>query len=414
MIYTITRRGTTKMNLKNLPILPILPDAWLGIVGGGQLGRMFCFAAQKMGYRVTVLDPNKSSPAGAVADRHLLAPYDDEIALTELAQLCAAVSIEFENVPAASINFLARTTFVSPAGHCVAIAQNRLIEKRFMAETNIPIAPYLAIKSSEALAAINDDILKNMLPGILKTAQFGYDGKGQICVTSIHDVHEAHVKFDSVPCVLEKRLSLKFEVSALIVRGLNGTIAVYPLAQNMHHHNVLTQTIAPAPDVNTLLIKQAQQAAVNIATKLNYVGVLCVEFFVLKNGVLIANEMATRPHNSGHYTIDACATSQFEQQVRAMTGMPLGNTRQHSSAVMLNIFGDTWFPDVENSENGPKKLVIPPWHQVAAIPDAHLHLYGKVEPWYGRKMGHINFTPETLDEARMAAYNCAHLLHIAQ
>ena len=384
------------------------------MVGGGQLGRMFCFAAQAMGYRVAVLDPDPNSPAGSVADRHLRAPYDDEAALTELARLCAAVSTEFENVPAHSLDALAKTTFVSPAGRCVAIAQDRIAEKRFIAEAGVPVAPHVVIESSQALAALADDALEAVLPGILKTARLGYDGKGQVRVGNAAEVREAHAALGGVPCVLEKRLPLKFEVSALIARGTNGATVVYPLAQNTHRDGVLSHTIVPAPDASPVLVAQAQQAALSIAAKLGYVGVLCVEFFVLEDGTMVANEMAPRPHNSGHYTVDACATSQFEQQVRAMTAMPLGDTRQHSPAVMLNILGDVWFPGGAGESKVHKGAapVTPPWNEVAAMPAARLHLYGKEDARPGRKMGHVNFTAPTLDEARTAARDCARLLHI--
>ncbi len=381
------------------------------MVGGGQLGRMFCFAAQAMGYRVAVLDPDPASPAGAVADRHLRAAYDDEAALTELARLCAAVSTEFENVPAASLDALAKTTFVSPAGRCVAVAQDRIAEKRFIESSGVPVAPHVVIESSAALAALSDAALEAVLPGILKTARLGYDGKGQVRVGNAEEVREAHASLGGVPCVLEKRLPLKFEVSALIARGANGCTAVYPLAQNTHHSGVLAWTVVPAPDASPTLVEQAQQAALQIAAKLGYVGVLCVEFFILEDGSLVANEMAPRPHNSGHYTVDACATSQFEQQVRAMTGMPLGDTRQHSPAVMLNILGDVWFPADAKGKRSTAALT-PPWHEVAAMSAARLHLYGKEEARVGRKMGHVNFTAPTLDEARTAARDCARLLHI--
>ncbi|ALP63896.1 5-(carboxyamino)imidazole ribonucleotide synthase [Paraburkholderia caribensis] len=399
------------MNPDNTPVSPILPGAWLGMVGGGQLGRMFCFAAQAMGYRVAVLDPDETSPAGAVADRHLRAAYDDEAALTELARLCAAVSTEFENVPAASLDFLARTTFVSPAGRCVAVAQDRIAEKRFIASSGVPVAPHVVIESSDALTALDDAALEAVLPGILKTARMGYDGKGQVRVGNAAEVRAAHASLGGVPCVLEKRLPLKFEVSALIARGATGCSTVYPLAQNTHRNGVLSHTIVPAPDANATLVEQAQQAALQIADKLGYVGVLCVEFFILEDGTLVANEMAPRPHNSGHYTVDACATSQFEQQVRAMTGMPLGDTRQHSPAVMLNILGDVWFPVNAKGER-PTAAVTPPWHEVAAMPEARLHLYGKEDARPGRKMGHVNFTAATLEHARAAARDCARLLHI--
>ena len=403
------------MNSDNTPVSPILPGAWLGMVGGGQLGRMFCFAAQAMGYRVAVLDPDETSPAGAVADKHLRAAYTDEAALTELARLCAAVSTEFENVPAASLDFLARTTFVSPAGRCVAIAQDRIAEKRFIASSGVPVAPHVAIESSDALATIGDAELEAVLPGILKTARLGYDGKGQVSVRNAEEVREAHASLGGVPCVLEKRLPLKFEVSALIARGANGASAVFPLAQNAHRNGVLAQTMVPAPDVSPALVERAQQAALRIADALGYIGVLCVEFFVLEDGSLVANEMAPRPHNSGHYTVDACASSQFEQQVRAMTAMPLGDTRQHSPAVMLNILGDVWFHEGPKGAPGAASKfvpVTPPWHEVAAMPAARLHLYGKEDARPGRKMGHVNFTAATLDEARTAARDCARLLHI--
>lgn len=397
------------------PVSPILPGAWLGMVGGGQLGRMFCFAAQAMGYRVAVLDPDESSPAGRVADRHLRAAYTDEAALTELARLCAAVSTEFENVPAASLDFLGRSTFVSPAGRCVAIAQDRIAEKRFIESCGVPVAPHVVIESPEGLAALSDAELEAVLPGILKTARLGYDGKGQVRVTSADAVRDAHSALSGVSCVLEKLLPLKFEVSALVARSASGAMAVYPLAQNIHRHGVLALTVVPAPDAPAALVERAQQAAKRIAEALGYVGVLCVEFFVLEDGSLVANEMAPRPHNSGHYTVDACAASQFEQQVRAMTGMPLGDPRQHSPAVMLNILGDVWFAGsgpTGAAGAGTATPVTPPWQEVAAMPTARLHLYGKEEARPGRKMGHINFTAATLDEARTAARDCARLMHI--
>src|SRR3984885_8755944 len=392
------------MNAQTQPSSPIQPGAWLGMVGGGQLGRMFCFAAQSMGYRVAVLDPDETSPAGTVADKHIRAAYDDPSALTELARLCAAVSTEFENVPAASLDFLARTTFVSPAARCVAIAQDRVAEKRFIAGTGVPVAPHVVIESADALATLSDATIAAVLPGILKTARLGYDGKGQVGVRNVDEVRTAYASLSGVPCVLEKRMPLKFEVSVLIARGGDGKSAVFPLAQNVHVNGILAKTVVPAPDASASLVAQAQDAALTIAAKLGYIGVLCVEFFILEDGTLIANEMAPRPHNSGHYTVDACATSQFEQQVRAMTGMPLGDTRQHSPAAMLNLLGDIWFDG--------DKARSPAWTEVAAMPAARLHLYGKEDARRGRKMGHINFTAATLEEARTAARDCARLLHI--
>lgn len=271
----------------------------------------------------------------------------------------------------------------------------------------MPVAPHVVIESAEALAALDDAALDAVLPGILKTARLGYDGKGQVRVRTAQEARDAHAALGGVPCVLEKRLPLKYEVSALIARGADGRAAAFPLAQNVHHNGILALTIVPAPAADAALVEKAQQAAVRIADTLDYVGVLCVEFFVLDDGSFVANEMEPRPHNSGHYTVDACATSQFEQQVRAMTRLPLGNPRQHSPAAMLNILGDVWFPD--GDEHAP---VTPPWDEVTAMPAAHLHLYGKEEARIGRKMGHVSFTAATRDEAVGAAIACAQLLRV--
>ncbi|QHE93508.1 5-(carboxyamino)imidazole ribonucleotide synthase [Pandoraea fibrosis] len=386
---------------------PVLPGQWLGMLGGGQLGRMFCFAAQSMGYRVCVLDPDPRCPAGAVADRLIVADYRDETALTELAALCPAVSTEFENVPAQSLDFLAASTTVSPAGRCVAIAQDRVAEKRFIESCGVPVAPHLVIESNEALAAIGDAAIASVLPGILKTARLGYDGKGQVRVNTVAEARDAYAALGGVPCVLEKRLALAFEVSVLSARGADGTVATYPLAQNVHIDGILATTTVPAPDADPAIADAARAAAATIASKMGYVGVLCVEFFILKDGSLVANEMAPRPHNSGHYTIDACAASQFEQQVRAMAGLPLGETRQHSPAVMLNVLGDVWFEGAAKDQ--PRT---PAWAEVAALPSARVHLYGKEDARVGRKMGHITFAGASLDEAREACVTAAASLNI--
>lgn len=387
--------------------MPVLPGQWLGMLGGGQLGRMFCFAAQSMGYRVCVLDPDPRCPAGAVADRLIVADYRDETALTELAALCPAVSTEFENVPAESLDFLAASTTVSPAGRCVAIAQDRVAEKRFIESCDVPVAPHLVIESNAALAAIGDAAIESVLPGILKTARLGYDGKGQVRVNTVAEARDAYAALGGVPCVLEKRLALAFEVSVLSARGADGTVATYPLAQNVHIDGILATTTVPAPDADPAIADAARAAAATIASKMGYVGVLCVEFFILKDGSLVANEMAPRPHNSGHYTIDACAASQFEQQVRAMAGLPLGETRQHSPAVMLNVLGDVWFEGAAKDQ--PRT---PAWAEVAALPSARVHLYGKEDARVGRKMGHITFAGASLDEARQACVTAAASLDI--
>ncbi|WP_226810251.1 5-(carboxyamino)imidazole ribonucleotide synthase [Candidatus Vallotia lariciata] len=381
-----------------------MPGRWLGIIGGGQLGRMFCFAAQSMGYRVAVLDPEITCPASGVVDRHFCAEYDNREALAEIAELCSAVSTEFENVPASSLDLLARTTCVSPSAQCVAIAQDRIIEKRWIKKAGVQVAPYIVIESAAALQTLRDETIAAMLPSILKTTRLGYDGRGQKSVCSPDEVRAAHTALGGVTCILEQRLPLAYEISAIIARSVDGTIALFPVAQNIHRNGILSQTISPSPVGDASLINRVQAATLAIAVKLNHVGVLCVEFFVLKDGSLVANEIAPRPHNSGHYTINACVSSQFEQQVRAMTGMPLGCTRQHSPAVMLNLLGDTWFID--------KVRRVPPWHEVIAIPGAHLHLYAKKVVRIGRKMGHLTLTAPVLHEAQAASRNCMRLLHI--
>ena len=368
------------------------PPTWLGVMGGGQLGRMFAHAAQAMGYKVAVLEPSADCPAGQVAERQVQAGYDDSIALGQLAALCSAVTTEFENVPADSMNLLAQGSFVAPAGSCVAIAQDRVLEKRFFvdcaAKSGVLPAPHKVIASIEDIDTIGDDLL----PGILKTVRMGYDGKGQVRVKSREDVRAAFDSMNGVTCLLEKMLPLAYEVSVLTARGADGQSVVYPIAENVHRDGILFTTTVPGPNVSAECAQKAQDAARAIVAELGYVGVLCIEFFVLEDGSLVVNEMAPRPHNSGHYTIDACVTSQFAQQVRAMARLPLGDVRQHSPAVMLNILGDVWFDG--------DKVREPAWDRVLALPGAFLHLYGKDDPRRGRKMGHVTFVAPTLAEAQ--------------
>ena len=368
------------------------PPTWLGVMGGGQLGRMFAHAAQAMGYKVAVLEPSADCPAGQVAERLVQAGYDDNIALGQLAAMCSAVTTEFENVPADSMNLLAQGSFVAPAGSCVAIAQDRVLEKRFFvdcaAKSGVLPAPHKVIASIEDIDTIGDDLL----PGILKTVRMGYDGKGQVRVKSREDVRAAFDSMNGVTCLLEKMLPLAYEVSVLTARGADGQSVVYPIAENVHRDGILFTTTVPGPNVSAECAQKAQDAARAIVAELGYVGVLCIEFFVLEDGSLVVNEMAPRPHNSGHYTIDACVTSQFAQQVRAMARLPLGDVRQHSPAVMLNILGDVWFDG--------DKVREPAWDRVLALPGAFLHLYGKDDPRRGRKMGHVTFVAPTLAEAQ--------------
>ncbi len=379
----------------NNPFLPSAdPSTWLGVMGGGQLGRMFAHAAQEMGYKVAVLEPSADCPAGHVADRIVEGAYADSAAVATLGQLCAAVTTEFENVPADSLAQLAASSFVAPSSLCVQIAQDRILEKKFFVDcaptSNVMPAPHKTIASHADI----DDVKDDLLPGILKTVRMGYDGKGQVRVRSREDLRAAFDSMDGVTCLLEKMLPLAYEVSVLTARGHDGQSVVYPIAENVHRDGILFTTTVPGPNVSAACAQQAQDAARAIVAQLGYVGVLCIEFFVLEDGSLVVNEMAPRPHNSGHYTIDACVTSQFAQQVRAMARLPLGDVRQHSPSVMLNILGDVWF---EGSSDAPRE---PAWDQVLALPGANLHLYGKNDPRRGRKMGHVTFVAPTLAAAQ--------------
>lgn len=369
------------------------PPTWLGVMGGGQLGRMFAQAAQTLGYRVATLEPEGDCPAGQVADRHLHAAYDDAAALNGLADLCVAVTTEFENVSADSLARLAQHSVVAPSAACVSVAQDRMAEKRFFTECSAASGVLPAPHHAMIEPADVDTAPADLLPGILKTIRMGYDGKGQVRVSTRDQLRAAFAEMQGVPCVLEKMLPLAYEISVLVARGADGEAVVYPIAENVHRDGVLFSTTVPGPNVSAQSAGLAQEAALAIAAKLAYVGVLCIEFFVLRDGSLVVNEMAPRPHNSGHYTIDACITSQFEQQVRAMARLPLGDTRQHSASVMLNILGDVWI-DANGQEREPQ------WDRILALPGAHLHLYGKTHARSGRKMGHITFVAPTLAQAQ--------------
>lgn len=350
-------------------ILP--PPAMLGMLGGGQLGRFFVVAAHEMGYRVTVLDPDKNSPAGRIADVHLCHAYDDEAALRRLAESCQAITTEFENVPAATMEFLAESCIVRPNPRAVAIAQNRVLEKQFFTAIGLPVAPYAVISTAADIPANGN----SLYPGILKVSRFGYDGKGQARVSNAAEAEAAFSRFAGEICVLERMLPLDYEVSVILARDAQGNITAFPTAENSHLHGVLDISIVPAR-APAAIHDLAHQLTMLIAERMDYVGVMAVEFFVSDGGLLV-NEMAPRPHNSGHYTIDGCVCSQFEQQVRALAGLPLGDARMHSYAVMVNILGDVW-------KNGE-----PAWDKVLQHPELKLHLYGKHEARPGRKMGHF-------------------------
>ena len=376
----------------------IAPGATLGVVGGGQLARMFVHAAQQMGYATAVLDADAASPAGLVSHHHIRTGYLDAAGLAELAQCSAAITTEFENVPAAALATLALRRPVSPAAEAVAVCQDRAAEKAHFARSGVPCAPYACIATDAQLAAVD----AALLPGILKTTRLGYDGKGQARVADRAALAQAWSALGRVPCVLEQMLPLAFEISVIVARGASGQSVHLPVQQNLHRAGVLATTTVPAPDVPAEVQQRAVASAHAIAATLGYVGVLCVEFFVLDGGVLVANEMAPRPHNSGHYSIDACDVSQFDLQVRAMTGAPLCAPRLHSPCVMLNLLGDLWF-----DASGAARAGGPDWAAVLALPGAHLHLYGKAQPRAGRKMGHLTVTAESAAQAVMVMREAA-------
>lgn len=378
----------------------------LGVMGGGQLGRMFAHAAQQMGFFTAVLDPDDNSPAGRISHHHVQTAYTDAEGLARLAAVSAAITTEFENVPAEALNQLAQSRPVAPSGAAVAIAQDRAAEKAHFVQCGVPCAPYAVIETAEQLAAID----ANLLPGILKTARMGYDGKGQVRVKTPAELAAAWADLGQVPCVLEKMLPLQWECSVIVARGADGACVNLPVQRNLHRDGILAVTEVYEGNVPPALAERAVAAAKSIAQGVNYVGVLCVEFFVLDEsrpaaaglGGLVVNEMAPRPHNSGHYSMDACDVSQFHLQVRTLAGLPLVQPRQHSPSIMLNLLGDVW------PEGG-----VPDWAAVLALPGTHLHLYGKLDAKKGRKMGHLNVTGASIEQVRATALEAARILGIA-
>jgi 5-(carboxyamino)imidazole ribonucleotide synthase len=358
----------------------ILPPATLGMLGGGQLGRFFVNAAHEMGYKVWVLDPDANSPAGQVAERHFRAGYDDYIALDEFAQGCAAVTTEFENVPADTLDYLAKFVSVRPSAAAVAVCQNRIAEKSFLRDHGFPHGPFAAIRSEEDIMVA----AASLFPAILKVARFGYDGKGQATVSNREEALLAFARFKGEACVLEQRLALDYEISVVLARDEHGNVRCFPTGENRHTNGILDVSIVPAR-TSACIASDAEDVATRIAGKLGYIGTMGVEFFVAR-GKLIVNEMAPRPHNSGHYTLDACVTDQFEQQVRSLCGLPLGEPRAHSAAVMVNLLGDLWYEGKHYRE--------PDWAKLHAVSNLKLHLYGKHHARPGRKMGHFTVIGE--------------------
>ena len=391
------------------PSSPILPGATLGVMGGGQLGRMFVHAAQRLGYFTAVLDADPQSPAGLVSHHHIQTGYSDPAGLAQLAALCAAVTTEFENVPADALAQLALSRPVAPGAAAVAIAQDRLQEKAHFsacaAASGVACAPYAVLQTPAQLAAFP----ATLLPGILKTARMGYDGKGQVRVKTAAELAAAWNDLKQVPCVLEKMLPLQAELSVLVARGQGGQVVSFAPQRNVHVDGILAVTHAYEGCLPAALAARARAATETIAAQIGYVGLMCVEFFVVTGAdgqdTLVVNEMAPRPHNSGHYTLDACDVSQFDLQVHAMAGLPLPQPRQHSPAIMLNLLGDIWF-----DENGRERT--PDWCAVLALPGAHLHLYGKTEARRGRKMGHLTLTGADLAGVQASARAAAGLLDL--
>ncbi|MGB3918632.1 MAG: 5-(carboxyamino)imidazole ribonucleotide synthase [Thiothrix litoralis] len=367
--------------------MTLLPGSTIGMLGGGQLGRMFTVAARTLGYRVIILEPDFQSPAAQLADDHLIAAYDDETALAAFGQRCDVITTEFENIPAQTLEFLAQFCPVRPSAHAVQMAQDRRVEKEFVRACDLLPVPFAAIHTTADILAAPSSI---QFPAILKTARMGYDGKGQMTVHSVAEAEAAFAQLGGVACVLEQRVELACEISVILARSVGGDVRCFPVAENEHRNGILHQSIVPAR-VDAALAQAAQAAATRLADKLDFVGVMAVEFFVTRQGELLVNEMAPRTHNSGHYTLDACVTSQFEQQVRMVCELPFGDTRLLSPVVMVNMLGDLWHD------------THPDWLALLQSPNTKLHLYGKHEARPGRKMGHYCTLASELDEALVAA-----------
>ena len=363
---------------------PVLPGATIGVLGGGQLGRMLCEAARSMGYRLVVFDPDPDSPAGHIADRHIRAAYSDRDALAELAADCDVITCEFENIPADSLRFLAASCAVYPDASALEIAQHRAHEKRFALNAGLQPARFAEIHCRDDIAAAIGEV---GAPAIIKSATLGYDGKGQAVVHDAQQALDAFIGMGEVACVLEQKIAIEKEISVIVARNAHGESGCFPIAENVHRNGILHTSAVPAR-VDAALADKARRQTVDLANRLDYVGVLAVEFFISRQGELLFNEMAPRPHNSGHYSNDACVTSQFEQQARMICGLPVGGMRLTSPVVMVNMLGDLWTPD---------------WLSILRHPQIKLHLYGKKTARPGRKMGHFNVLAEDVDAALQLA-----------
>jgi len=371
------------------------PGATIGVLGSGQLGRMFALSARELGYRILVYSPDNDSPTGQIADDEFSYKYDDLDRIREFAHKVQVITFEFENVPAATTEAAVEVTPVRPSGQVLYITQHRVREKAFLQANDFPVTPFRRIASLEQLEAAAREL---GLPAVLKTASFGYDGKGQQKLKRPKELAAAFQNLRGAIGIYEAFVDFEKELSVIVARGLDGNMATFPVFENAHVNHILDVTFAPAA-IPPKLAKQASELASAIAEKLNVVGLITVEMFMTKTGKLLVNELAPRPHNSGHLTIDACVTSQFEQQVRAVCGLPLGSTELRSPAAMANLLGDLW-------ERG-----LPKWEAALRDPFVKLHLYGKAEPRVGRKMGHLTANAPSVREAVAKVLEARKRLH---
>ena len=375
---------------------PILPGATVGVLGSGQLGRMFALAARRLGYRVHTFSPDTDTPTGQIADREVVAAYEDLDAVRDFARQVSVVTFEFENVPAVTAEVVAALVPVRPGGAVLHVAQNRLREKTFLARHGIPCAPFRHV---EFLGELRAALIALGTPAILKTAGFGYDGKGQVRISRAEEAELAWAALGGQECVLEGFVAFEREVSVVAARGLDGAFVHYGLIENAHVGGILDVSVCPAPAVPPAVAAEAVAITRAVFEALDVVGTLCVEFFLTPDHRLLVNEIAPRPHNSGHLTIDAHVTSQFEQQLRAVCGLPLGSTEQLRPAAMANLLGDVWADGV------------PDWTRALAMPNVKLHLYGKEEARHGRKMGHLTALADTPEDATRLARAARTALH---
>ncbi|CAN2254968.1 N5-carboxyaminoimidazole ribonucleotide synthase [Bacillus subtilis] len=356
----------------------IYPGAVIGIIGGGQLGKMMAVSAKQMGYKVAVVDPVKDSPCGQVADVEITAHYNDREAIRKLAEISDIITYEFENIDYDALHWLKDHAYLPQGSELLLITQNRETEKKAIQAAGCEVAPYSIVKTKDELKQALQEL---GLPAVLKTCRGGYDGKGQFVIKKEAQIEQAAALLEHGTCILESWVSFEMELSVIVVRSVNGEISTFPAAENIHHNNILFQSIVPAR-VEEGIQKQAAELAVKLAEELNLVGPLAVEMFLTEDGELLVNELAPRPHNSGHYTLDLCETSQFEQHIRAVCGLPLGKTDLLKPGMMVNLLGD----EVKLVEEEPELLK-----------EAKLYIYGKHEIKKGRKMGHITFMKQPED-----------------